>query len=303
MPVTVTTPTHMKLGIACVYFFRDEDTWIMDLQLDFIEKTTTSIDFTVYAAANRLQPELKEKLAARRFVKIVDLPHFDGDGGPEHGFYMGELLKHAAADGCTHLCTLDSDSFPIAADWPEQLLAAMQPSHRLAAVFRAENQDSDLPHPCGIFMETGLFTQLNFDFFPDAGLRNSSEFKHYIRQTGQRTDTGTGLGFALWQANEPWLKLYRSNKTDLHYLMAGIYGDVFFHLGASSRNPAFHLDYASRLGLRFSLWVKDVPVIWRLGRWFDDRYIAENRRLANKIRASLAQNPVEFIQQLQTNPA
>jgi len=33
----------------------------------------------------------------------------------------------------------------------------------------------------------------------------------------------------------PWRRLERSNVREDHYLLGGLYGDVFFHLGAASR--------------------------------------------------------------------
>jgi hypothetical protein len=61
--------------------------------------------------------------------------------------------------------------------------------------------------------------------------------------TRQRVDTGIGYGYALWKSGEPWLRLTRSNARDYHFLLAGIYGHVFFHLGAAAREPTFYRDY------------------------------------------------------------
>lgn len=290
--------TNIKLGIACVYFFRDEDAWLLDMQLDFIEKTTGGIDYTVYAAANRLQDHLKTRLEARSFVKIVDLPPFEGYGGPEHGYFLTQLAKHAKVEGCTHVCTLDCDSFPAAPGWASKLLDQMDAKYKVASVFRAENNDSDLPHPCGTFFECTLLDQIDFDFWPGDALRDSQDFKTYIAETNQRIDTGTGLGFALWKAKIPWLKLLRSNKTNLHFMMAGLYEDVFFHLGASSRSPAFHLDYMTRPYLKLSLKLRSIPLLWRIGYWIEKRYLAENQSLANQIREHLQRDPDGFISSL-----
>ncbi len=293
----MTNSPYMKLGIACVYFFRDEDAWLLETQLDFIEECTAGTDFHVYAAGNRLQPELKKQLIDRPFVKFIDLPDYSGDGGPEHGHYLGELLKVARADGCTHLCTLDCDSFPIRRGWPTYLAEKMG-KHRVAAVFRAENRDVDLPHPCGTFMLSSVINDREFDFFPTPEQQATAEFQRYVSSTQKRIDTGSGLGFALWQANEAWLKLYRSNQTDLHFMMAGIYDDVFFHLGASSRAPAFHVDYQTKLSLRLLKGLHGMPVLWRLFTRVDDKYLADNERLSNEIRLQLQKDRKGFIARL-----
>lgn len=297
----MTNTDHIKLGIACVYFFADEDSWILDLQLDFIEKTTRGVDFTVYAAANRLQEPLRQRLASRSFVKIIDLPAFEKSGGPEHGHYLGELLKHAKNDGCSHLCTLDCDSFPMRDGWAQSLISGITADQRVVAVFRSENKDSDLPHPCGTFLEASVLDDVSIDFWPGEDVRQSEAFRRYMAETGQRFDTGIGVGFALWQAGMKWKHLTRSNKTDLHFIMAGIYGDVFFHLGASSRRPAFHLDYVTLPHLRLSVWMQSKPLVWRLSDWIEDLHLNKNQIIADEIRQRLRSNPDQFIDELRAN--
>ncbi len=297
----MTSSDHIKLGIACVYFFADRDDWILDLQLDFIEKTTRGVDFTVYAAANRLQEPLRQRLAARSYVKIVDLPAYEKSGGPEHGHYLSELLKHAKSDGCSHLCTLDCDSFPMRDGWAQSLISGITPDQRVAAVFRSENKDSDLPHPCGTFLEASVLDDISIEFWPDEDMRQSETFKRYMAETGQRFDTGIGVGFALWQAGMNWRHLTRSNKTDLHFIMAGIYGDIFFHLGASSRRPAFHLDYVTLPHLRLSVWMQSKPLVWRLSDWIEDLHLNKNQLIADEIRQRLRNNPDQFIEELRTD--
>ncbi len=290
-------PNKMKLGIACVYFFRDEDAWILDLQLDFIERTT-DVEFVVYAAATRLQEPLRKKLAARPFVTLVDMPDFDGVGGPEHGFFLTHLVRHAANDGCTHVCTLDCDSFPVSRGWPSSLIAQMGSDYEVSAVFRAENMDKDLPHPCGAFMTADIAKIEGLQFWPSDETQTSDDFKTYLKETDQRFDTGIGLGFSLWKAGKPWLKLLRSNKRDMHFIMAGIYGSVFFHLGASSRKPAFNLDFKTRPHLRFSAASQGMPVLWRLGQLIENRYLDKNEKLATIIRRQLREDPASFIKSL-----
>ena len=290
----------IKLGIACVYFFRDEDAWILDMQLDFIEKTT-DVEFVLYASAARLQDSLKQTLASRKFVKIVDMPPFDDVGGPEHGFFLSHLVRQAANDGCTHVCTLDCDSFPVRRGWPELLVSQMGCEYEVAAVFRAENMDTDLPHPCGVMMTENIARQEDLQFWPDEAMQNSEEFKVYIEETGQRFDTGIGLGYALWKAGKPWLRLLRSNTRDLHYLMAGIYGSIFFHLGASSRRPAFYLDFHTRRLVRLSVALKGIPVIWRFGRFLENRNLDRNEKTGLTIREELRKDPNEFFRSLDSD--
>lgn len=288
----------MKLGICCVYFYGPDSGWLLDLQLRYIASTLGGYDYTVYAAANRLQPELRRVLEGTPRVKIISLSRFEGEGSMEHAFYLDLLLRKAADDGCTHLATVDSDSFPVLPSWPEVLLRKME-GIRLAAVLRAESRDTWLPHPCGLFMERSFLLDHAPRMFPPRSERRSdASFQEFLRDTGQRTDTGIGYGYALWKSKEPWLPLTRSNRHDPHFLMAGIYGGVFFHLGASARRPWFYLDYKTRLSLQFGSAVSKIPMIWRVGPWLEERYIGSNRRILAGIVDSLRSDPDRFLSSL-----
>jgi hypothetical protein len=289
----------VKLGICCVYFYGPDSRWLLDLQLRYIADTLSGYDYTVYAAANRLQPDLRRILEGTLHIKIVPLPQFKGEGSMEHACYLDQLLRRAADDGCTHLATVDSDSFPVLPDWPEVLLRRMDRT-RLAAVLRTESRDTWLPHPCGLFMDRSFFLEHAPRMFPPKSERRSNaSFKEFLRETDQRIDTGIGYGYVLWKSKEPWLPLIRSNRCNPHFLMAGIYGGVFFHLGASSRRPWFYLDSKTRLSLRIGSAVGKIPLIWRAGPWLEERYIASNRRVFAGIADSLRSDPDRFLSGLQ----
>jgi hypothetical protein len=289
----------VKLGICCVYFYGPDSGWLLDLQLRYIASTLEGYDYTVYAAVNRLQPELRRTLEATPNVRIASLPHYPGEGSFEHAFYLDLLLRQAADNGCTHLATVDADSFPVLADWPSVLLRNMD-GVRLAAVLRSENLDTYLPHPCGLFMDrTFLMERAPRMFPPKSEILSDASFQEFLRETGQRTDTGIGYGYTLWKSKESWLPLLRSNGRSPHFLMAGIYGDVFFHLGASARRPWFYFDYKTRISLRIGPTVDKIPVLWRLGHWLEERYIASNRRTFARIADALRSDPDRFLLSLQ----
>lgn len=289
----------MKLGICCVYFYGPDGGWLLDLQLRYIASTLAGYDYTVYAGANRLETELRRTLETTAGVKIVPLPRFDGEGSLEHAFYLDLLLSRAADDGCTHLAAVDSDSFPVLPDWPQVLLRRMDGA-RLAAVLRAESRDTWLPHPCGLFMDRSFFLEHAPRMYPVKSERlSNASFQDFLIETGQRIDTGIGYGYVLWKSHEPWLRLTRSNRHNPHFLMAGVYGDVFFHLGASSRRPWFYIDSKTRLSLRIGPAVRKIPLIWRLGPWLEERYIASNRRIFARIVSSLRSDPDLFLSHLQ----
>jgi hypothetical protein len=289
----------VKLGICCVYFYGPDSGWLLDLHLRYIASTLGGYDYTVYAAANRLQPELRRILEGTPHMRIISLSRFEGEGSMEHAFYLDLLLREAAEEGCTHLVAIDSDSFPVLPDWPEVLLRRMG-GVRIAAVLRTESRDTWLPHPCGLFMHRSFFLDHAPRMFPPKSERlSNASFQEFLRETGQRTDTGIGYGYVLWKSKEPWLPLTRSNRHNPHFLMAGIYGGVFFHLGASSRRPWFYLDYKTRPSLRLGSAVSKIPIIWRLGPWLEERYIASNRLIFARIAGSLRSDPDRFLSSLQ----
>jgi hypothetical protein len=288
----------MKLGICCVYFYGEDSEWLLELQLRYLARTLADYDYTIYAAANSLLPELRPILEHAPRLEIVSLPLFDGEGSPAHGFYLDLLLRHAAAEGCTHLAAVDADSFPVLTNWPQVLLQRMN-GMRLAAVLRTENLDTHLPHPCGLFMESSFLA----DYAPRMLLQKSeiladASFREFLQETRQRVDTGIGYGHALWKSKEPWLPLLRSNRRNPHFLMAGVYGDVFFHLGASSRQPWFYRDQLKKPSLQIAALFRTTPVLWRLRQWLDARYIESNRRAFARIAKSLRSDPDLYLSRL-----
>lgn len=289
----------MKLGVCCVYLYGPDSGWLLDLQLRYIASTLGGYDYTVYAAANRVLPELRRTLEAAPHVRIVPLPRYEGRGSREHAVYLDLLLRQATDDGCTHLAALDSDSFPVLPDWPQVLLRRMD-RMRLAAVLRAENLDTHLPHPCGLFMHRSFLLEHTPRMLPPKSeILSDASFQEFLRETGQRTDTGIGYGYALWKSKEPWLPLMRSNRRNPHFLMAGIYGDVFFHLGATSRRPWFYFDYRTKASLRAKPALSRVPLLWRLGQWLEERYVTSNRRALAGIVGPLRADPDRFLSSLQ----
>ena len=289
----------MKLGVCCVYFYGPDSGWLLDLQLRYVASTLVGYDYTLYAGVNRLLPELRSTLVGRPNIRVVSLPWFEGEGSMEHAFYLDLLLRQAAEDGCTHLATLDADSFPVMPDWPNVLLQRMD-HMRLAAVLRAESRDEWLPHPSGLFMQRSFLLEHSPRMFPTKrDRRSNTSFQRFLHETGQRPDTGIGYGYALWKSQEPWLPLVRSNQRNLHFLMAGIYAGVFFHLGASSRRPWFYIDSKTRLSLRIGAALSRIPMIWRAGPWLEERYIASNGRIFAAIVGSLRSDPDRFLSSLQ----
>jgi hypothetical protein len=288
----------MKIGIACVYLYSESNAWVMRLQLKKIAETLEGHDYTIFAGANRLSVELRSELAATRNVVIADLPHYPGEGNREHAFYLDLLLRKAAETGCTHLVALDADSFPVMPSWPSNLLRQLAPDMRFAAVLRSENMDTWLPHPCGYFMAADFLREHQPALLPDAAVIESADFKSFLEATHQRVDTGIGYGYALWKSGEPWLRLTRSNARDYHFLMAGIYGQVFFHLGAAAREPTFYRDYKRWPTLRIAAKLYRLTATRPAAAWLEKRYRRINRKILDDVAQRLATDADGFLKVL-----
>ncbi|MBB1077617.1 hypothetical protein HUU62_24740 [Rhodoferax sp. 4810] len=289
---------NLKLGICCVYYYKSEGDWVLELQLKEIIRNTKDVNFVIYAAANRLKEKYLNQLKNTPHVQIVTLPYLTIRDAEEHGQYLDQLIEYAfEKGGCSHVCTLDSDSWPIKQNWATDLIKIMSEQHvDVAAVSREELGDHWLPHPCGLMMTKPFFSNYKPTMWPTGQENNLNQF---YQETQQRADTGIGVGLSLWQHQQPWLKFNRSNKINDHRLMAGIYGNVFFHIGASSRPKVFHQDNAWR---SVYLFIKKLPYVWRyaqnikqlLAMRLPSKVKHQNEAVYKNIKARLIADPTSY---------
>ncbi|MES2715281.1 MAG: hypothetical protein V4795_05930 [Pseudomonadota bacterium] len=222
-----------RLGILVVYFLPDERLPILDLHLRAIAGRTSG-PYTLYGVAPRVSDSVRQRLAREPQLTLLQFPPVQAVGSQEHAHYLDLLADHAVADGCDRLCTMDVDAFPIRPDWNAQLEKFLQQGSALAAVFRQENGDTALPHPSCCYFPAGFYQRYRPAFLPEAGPGADPAFTTFLARTGQKVDAGIGLGHVLWQHQLPWKRLLRTNQVNDHYLLAGIYGDLVFHVGAMS---------------------------------------------------------------------
>lgn len=276
----------MKLGILVVYFLADERIPVLDLHLRALESRTTG-DFCIHAVAPRVSGQVRAVLAAHPKVRLHDIEPTSSVGSKEHSYYLDRLCELALADGAQRLCTMDVDAFPVVNGWNERLESSLGGQLPLAAVFRQENDDTALPHPCCCYFTREFHQAFRPTFLPDGDAGQDAAYEQFLRQTGQKADSGIGLGLVLWQHQLPWHKLLRSNKVNDHYLLAGIYGDLVFHLGAMSwtdrdfrkdRNaslPLRLLDALAQLLRRLGIFRGAVAVGWRQANYVASRPLVE----------------------------
>ncbi len=242
----------MKLGILVVYLVSDRMGPLLDLHLRKIEECT-DVPYTIYGSVNRLQAEYRRILDGRRDVKTFEItPAYEETeeseryvtglvgrvAATENGYYLDRLVDLAIADGATHLCTLHVDSFPVQPGWVDHLLARTRDSVPVAAMLRAENGDTMLPMPACLFSTREFVeaAQPRLTITPETEAH--PEWPPFLERYGDEFDTGFGYAFALYRLGLGFAPLRRSNLRNDHYLFAGVYDDVVFHLGAAARIDA-----------------------------------------------------------------
>jgi hypothetical protein len=201
--------------VATVHFVTDR--WV-DHQLRFLE-TYMGEPYAVHAVLNGA--ELKPHV--HRFDTAVSR-----GGWIEHAEKLNFLAERIAENASDDdlLVFLDGDAFPIA-----QLsgpLRAMLADFALVAIRRDENLDS-FPHPSFCATTVGFWRALGADWgHHEPGV----------------SDVGMNLERQLAERGGRWKPLLRSNLTDLHPVLFGVYDDLIYHHGAGFRPnvPATRMD-------------------------------------------------------------
>ncbi|MCF7980673.1 MAG: hypothetical protein K9K86_01740 [Pseudomonadales bacterium] len=240
----------VTLAVVCAYHVLPDNEWLLKLQLEYIRKYCSN--YRVYAGNVRLEPLAKKILKADPCVDLYDVVTNALNANREHAQILDVLISKAIDDGCEYILTLDVDSFPINPQWFCEASAMLDADCPVVAVLRAENDDVDLTHPCGIFFRADFAGVRELKMYPDEKEMATREFQLFLSESKQpKVDTGIGLSYLLWRRKLKWKCLERSNTENVHYLMGGIYGGMIFHLGASSRKPIFYRDFSGRLGRFF----------------------------------------------------
>jgi len=298
----------MKLGIVVVYLVAEDDERLLEIHLRQIENNT-AVPYRIYAAANRLLPRFRDRLARLPYVTICPIPDVP-PGASEHPYYLDRLVDTAVRDGATHICTLHVDSFPVRAGWAEELAAQLQGRCVLAAIQRDKLTDRKPVTEC-MFFKREFYLAHRPTFRMPEHLLASAEYQRYSLACPHCADSGVGYGFAIWAAQLAWFPLLRVDRGRNRYYCGGLYGDLIFHLGGAvihgagpHATSAAQVRAAKLLSRLRSMAVVLLP--WRLRRRFLDifglsRWVHENFTTpaleANK--AALLADPDRFLREIQ----
>ncbi|PRO68457.1 hypothetical protein [Alteromonas gracilis] len=290
----------VKTAILCVYYVPEDMEWVFYKQLEQIRKN--SQNYIIYAAFIKGSDKVYNALKQSDDVKLCKVHAENNHPSKQHSMALTQLMQYAISDEVDAVVTLDVDSFPISDKWLDSMYLLASSSDGVCAVHRVENGDKFLPHPSGCLLLTQFIKDFPFEFYPD----NLDDLDDkFINETEQRPDSGVGLGRVLWEHDLSWSQIKRTNKQDLHYLMAGVYGDIIFHLGAGSRSPLFAKEVNNSKTLRLIQSIENLPLLWRvhnkLKKYIENRLIKQNSKVVRRIELELKNNAEDFFIFLKTN--
>jgi len=176
----------MKLGIVVVYLVSEGFSPLLDLHLSRIARHMT-VPYTIYASANRLHPQLYQRLKQDLHVKIIDCPTTPERGSEEHSYYLEHLIRAAVEDKASHIVTLHVDSFPIRTGWAEDLAALLSDTCALVTIEHVSTA-------C-LFFSREFYLKYDPHMMLTAEDRKSPLFSQYIKEHKPVQHSGTGYGF------------------------------------------------------------------------------------------------------------
>ncbi|WOI38742.1 hypothetical protein R1T43_06845 [Alteromonas sp. CI.11.F.A3] len=289
----------MKRAILCVYYVPDDMEWMLSLHLKQIRKHSPSGTYKIYAAIIKCSSSVNQILNASPDIKVCEVEAENSHPSKQHSMALTQLMDRAFRDGCEVAFTLDVDSFPIRDDWMTSMETKAAERQGVCAVHRKENGDSFLPHPCGAAILSTFVDKYPFEFYPE-GIEDKA--KHFLSKYNQRPDSGIGLAYVLWENEHSWSEILRSNHVDLHYMIAGIYGDLIFHLGAGSRRPIFFQEMRCNRIIHLIAPLKGKPLLWRLHslieRGVEGYLVRRNRKIVKSVMRELTNNADAFIESI-----
>jgi hypothetical protein len=225
------------LGICVVYLVPDRATLpLVRLSLDQIARCTRG-PYRIYGCALRSPREVRRRLE-RAGVRLIESTEEFERPSQEHAALLDRMADAACADGCDAVASFDLDSWPVMEGWDLFYRERLSAESPLIAMVRSEIEDN-FPFPA--------FALFSSSFWSPGASSTSVELRaefepRLARLSPRPRETGSGLLAQLARDGLSFRRLERTNAWDVHTLMAGLYDDAVFHVGASSREPRFLSD-------------------------------------------------------------
>jgi hypothetical protein len=202
------------IHIATVHFATDR--WI-DVQLHYLEKHIDE-PFRVYACLDQIEREHSKRFHYSCSMERTRHPN-------KLNRLAERIIEEAQPDDL--IVFLDGDAFPIAPFRPA--VASLLAEHPLAAIRRDENLGDPQPHPSFCVTTVAFWREIGGDW---------SRGETWLNAEGETVnDPGGKLLKALRDRGINWTPVLRTNATNLHPIMFGVYGGLIYHHGAGFRLP------------------------------------------------------------------
>ena len=254
------------------------DRWIAP-QMDFLRRHLKN-EFRVYAWLNNIPDAPTDSFYYHTSEPITP-----------HGIklnLLADVIQASSRSPDDLLVFLDGDAFPIA-DIEAHAREKLK-TWKLIAVQRLENDGDIQPHPCFCVTTVGFWRELKGDW---------KEGCHWKNSKGEDvTSVGGNLLKQLNDRRIEWLPILRTNKTNLHPLFFGIYGDLVHHHGAGFRKGECRVD-REHLALKpkDKLLSKIIPGYERrMRRKASNELLSKNEILSEEIYEKILKDPKFYTQ-------
>jgi hypothetical protein len=196
-----------------------QERWLA-LQLASIRATTGDFHHVTFLPSNA---GAGSRFAAHDTEILPNAGDTSVRGGLAHLLGLRSLLEYFRAhnDEYSMFLFLDSDAFPIRRNWLPLLCQRMAPEAEIAIAIRTENLEQRL-HSSILLATRGGLDNLSFEVGV-AGLDLIGHQEHDLM-----------VPFYQQAHRERVFALVRSNQTNVHPLLCGIYFDSFYHHGCGS---------------------------------------------------------------------
>lgn len=222
------------IGICTIFLFAGE--WGEFLARQSIQKIRqhTRDEYRIYGYAPRASDRQIDFLSQLNIACLpTPAPKSDRPWSAmtEHSLLLDSLVSRAFADGCEFVATFDMDSWPIVNGWDSFYSQRLSDEVPVAAMVRTEFTDN---------FPFAAFTLLSRPFWREGYSSFASDSTCSLSRRPR--ETGSGILDQLARDEKMFLRLERTNEWNPHPIMAGLYDDAFFHVGAGSRTPVFISD-------------------------------------------------------------
>lgn len=227
------------LGICVVYLVKDADgEAILDFSFGQFARLTRG-PYRIYGCCPDNDRRILKRVA-RHGATVLRAGERHHNPSQEHSKLLDMLIDQAVSDGCDHVVTFDMDSWPIVDGWDRLYADALSERFPVASIARTEI-GHNFPFAAFTYLRAGFWRVGRSSFTTRQRVSFGPEAANVATRPGE---TGAGVLAQLHEDGLGYLRLERSNVWNVHAIMAAVYDNTIFHVGAGSRSPRFMTDDA-----------------------------------------------------------